>query len=45
MKSIARRDIIIDSIVSVYLETGEPVSSAHIAGSCGIGISSATVPK
>ncbi len=43
MKPIARRDIIIDSIVSAYLETGEPVSSSYIAGICGIGISPATV--
>ena len=38
-----RRDMIIDVIVSAFLETGEPVSSGYVARNCGLGISPATV--
>lgn len=38
-----RRDMIIDVVVSTYLETGEPVSSGHVSANCGLGISPATI--
>ena len=42
-RELERRDIIINAIITVYLETGEPVGSGYIASCCGLGISSATV--
>ncbi|MBN1295022.1 MAG: heat-inducible transcription repressor HrcA [Candidatus Latescibacteria bacterium] len=38
-----RRDIIIEAVVSSFLETGEPVSSAHVAEMSYLGLSSATI--
>ncbi len=38
-----RRDMIIDTVVSTFLETGEPVSSGCVAADCSLGFSSATI--
>ncbi len=38
-----KRDMIIDVVVSTYLETGEPVSSGYVSANCGQKVSSATV--
>ncbi len=42
-KDRERRDQIIDTIVTAYLETGEPVSSGYVAARCALGVSSPTV--
>ena len=39
----ARRDSIIETIVSEFIETAQPVSSAHVARLSGLGVSPATV--
>ncbi|MFC1607895.1 heat-inducible transcriptional repressor HrcA [Candidatus Latescibacterota bacterium] len=39
----ARRDRIIETIVSEFIETAQPVSSTYVARSCGLGVSPATV--
>ena len=38
-----RRDRIIDAVVTRYLETAEPVSSADVCERCGLGVSPATI--
>ncbi len=38
-----RRDRIMEAVVSKYLETGEPVGSAHVCAHCDLGVSPATV--
>lgn len=44
MKDIRkRRDCIIETVVTKFLETAEPVSSVYVCMHCGLGISSATV--
>jgi heat-inducible transcriptional repressor len=38
-----RRERIIETIVTSFLETAEPVGSTHIAAACGLGLSPATI--
>ena len=38
-----RRDRIIESIVSSFIRTAQPVGSEHVARTCGLGLSSATI--
>ena len=38
-----RREKIIDTVVSTFLKTGEPVSSGCVAACCSLGFSSATI--
>ncbi len=39
----ARRDNIIDTVVTSFLQTGEPVSSAYVAANCGVNVSPPTI--
>jgi len=38
-----RRQRIIETVVTTYMETGEPVSSAVVAGECGLGLKPASI--
>lgn len=38
-----RRDLIIEAVVSKYLESAEPVGSAYICAHCDLGVSPATI--
>ena len=38
-----RHDRIIEAVVTRFLESGEPVSSAYVTGLCNLGLSSATI--
>ena len=38
-----RRDIIIETVVAAFLESGKPVSSAHVSNMCGLGLSPASI--
>lgn len=43
LRATDRRDIVIETIVTSYLETGEPVSSGTVGARSGLGLSSATI--
>jgi len=43
LRTTDRRDIVIETIVTTYLETGEPVSSGTVGIRSGLGLSSATI--
>jgi len=38
-----RRDRIIETVVVSFMETGEPVSSAHVSATCGLGLKPASI--